>query len=299
MITSSLKGCFRGLATVAALSAVLGLAPLASAEDVSPVPAIVAEPTNLVIPGKMVWADLLTTNVPAASRFYSVIFGWDMLPSDDPDYVTAAIDGRPVAAIASYERETPEHAEPLWLPPFSVRDVDAAMERALQSGGAEPAAAGNLPGRGRLAVLQDPQGAVVSLLRASSGDPADGGKPRAGAWLWPELWAADPAAAIAFYQGVLELEAIIETDDNGLTHHILGNDDIARATAIAMPVEGVEPNWLLYLMVHDLAATLKLALANGGEILLPPMAGQLDSVIAIIADPTGGVLALQQFGGES
>ena len=173
------------------------------------------------------------------------------------------------------------------------------MQRATGAGGTSLEQAGNLPGRGRLAVLQDPQGAVVSLLRASSGDPADGGKPLAGAWLWPELWSSDPAAATAFYGEVLELDAVTETDESGLTHHILGKGNTARATAIAMPVEGVEPNWLLYIMVDDLAATLKAAVANGGEILLPPRAGEMNSVIAIIADPTGGVLALQQFGGAS
>ena len=296
MIPRSLKYCLRSLALIGVLASAQSAI---AAEDIPPVPAIVAQPTKLVLPGKMVWADLLTTDVAAASRFYTAVFGWDMVPSEDPGYMTAAIDGRPVAAIASYEEDTPEDAEAFWLPSFSVRDVDAAMQRATGAGGTSLEQAGNLPGRGRLAVLQDPQGAVVSLLRASSGDPADGGKPLAGAWLWPELWSSDPAAATAFYGEVLELDAVTETDESGLTHHILGKGNTARATAIAMPVEGVEPNWLLYIMVDDLAATLKAALANGGEILLPPRAGEMNSVIAIIADPTGGVLALQQFGGAS
>ncbi|MEH6552321.1 MAG: VOC family protein [Pseudomonadales bacterium] len=266
------------------------------AEAATAIPAILSKPSNQVIPGKMVWADLLTRDVTTAGRFYAAVLGWQLVPSEDPGYVTAYIDGQPVAALATYTETAPEDAA-LWLPSFSVRDVDAAVLRALDQGAEELANADDLPNRGRLAVLQDPQGAAFSVLRASSGDPIDGGKPLAGAWIWPELWSSDQQNATDFYRHALELESVNFTDESGTKHQVLGLNNIGRSTVIVAPLDNVKPSWLLYLLVDRMEPTLALVRQHGGKVLLNTRKGELNHRIAIIADPTGGVLALQEMKG--
>ena len=78
---------------------------------------------------------------------------------------------------------------------------------------------------------------------------------------------------------------------------------IGTLAAIALPVvQNVKTNAYnvkLDTSIAVLNSAVKSYLANGGEILLPPRAGEMDSILAIIADPTGGVVALQQFGVKS
>ena len=59
------------------------------------------------------------------------------------------------------------------------------------------------------------------------------------------------------------------------------------------PVQGVTPNWLPYVNVGDLAGTLQRAAALGGRVIIPPSPLIRNGNVAVIQDPTGGVLALQ------
>jgi predicted enzyme related to lactoylglutathione lyase len=47
---------------------------------------------------------------------------------------------------------------------FAVADVDASAEKAKTLGGKWMVPPSDIPGAGRLAVLQDPQGAVFAIL---------------------------------------------------------------------------------------------------------------------------------------
>ena len=53
------------------------------------------------------------------------------------------------------------------------------------------------------------------------------------------------------------------------------------------------PQWLIYIIVADLDASLKTCSDNGGKILRPPN-GLAGGRFAIIADPVGAVTALYQ-----
>jgi uncharacterized protein len=51
-----------------------------------------------------------------------------------------------------------------WVTYFAVADCDAAVARARELGGTVLAGPENAPGIGRWATLQDPQGAVFSVI---------------------------------------------------------------------------------------------------------------------------------------
>ena len=56
---------------------------------------------------------------------------------------------------------------------------------------------------------------------------------------------------------------------------------------------GVEPAWLAYLLVDDVDKTARKVLKAEGAVLVPPQRDGFNEDVAIVADPTGGVFALQ------
>lgn len=268
----------------------------AYAASEEPLPAITRVATDQFHPGKVVWADLLTRDVGSAAAFYRSVFGWTMAQNAAGDIALATRSGEPVAAIASYSEEAAD-GEALWVASISVDDVDRSSAAVQRAGGEILDNPIDLPDRGRVAVARDPQGAVFMLLRATGGDPPDT-PPMSNAWVWAELWSSDHDAAAAFYEQVIGYRSVAIKDGAGRDHIVLGRDQAMRASVIETPLPDVMPNWLLYLQVDDLASTLRKVLDSGGEILLPPLKDGFNNDVAIVADPTGGVVALQQAGEE-
>lgn len=66
------------------------------------------------------------------------------------------------------EQETPDH----WIVYFHVDDVDATVELAAARGGTAIMAPNQFADIGRIAVVADPQGAVLGLIT-----PGDGPQP--------------------------------------------------------------------------------------------------------------------------
>ena len=121
----------------------------------------------------------------------------------------------------------------------------------------------DVPDRGRVAIVSDPQGALFALVRASGGDPPDQ-VPLPGGWLWTELWTRDLAAALSFYESLAGYTH--ETTDviSGDEYHLLKRDDRARAGVRQLRWEDVRPNWLPYVLVDDPATVVARVDGLGG-----------------------------------
>jgi predicted enzyme related to lactoylglutathione lyase len=59
--------------------------------------------------------------------------------------------------------------------------------------------------------------------------------------------------------------------------------------------EQVRPHWLSYVLVDDPAALVGKATSLGGRVLLEPAPDRRNGTLIGVADPTGGVVALQKF----
>jgi predicted enzyme related to lactoylglutathione lyase len=129
----------------------------------------------------------------AVERFYGELFGWsfDHGGKADPDYVTVLHVGRPTAGIALIARLKSDVSGEQWLSWISVPDIDAAVAHAAQAGGTILRQPRNLDARGRIAVVQDAEGALVGFVHAAGGDPPES-PPEPGGWLWTELWSHEP-----------------------------------------------------------------------------------------------------------
>lgn len=192
-----LPGPARGLAAL-----LLGLAVAGAAVAVKPspprLPALTDEPAEH-LPGKFVWADLFTSDVEAARRFYGMAFGWEWRPISDPpqEYGVFFHDGRPVAGVAF--REPPGDVTPYgrWVHYVSVEDVAAVSAAVVERGGRVLLDQRSYPDRGTFAIVSAANGAIFGLMRADRGDPPDY-RAEVGEWIWRQLFAKqlDPAAEL-------------------------------------------------------------------------------------------------------
>jgi len=248
-------------------------------------------------PGKFIWQDLVTRDPAACRRFYQALLGWEFQDTTrlGHPYAVASLDGRPVAGIVAPPEPTNEPA--VWLSYVSVANVDQVAERVSAKGGKTLFAPVDI-GVARVAVVADPQGAVLGLARRVGDDPPDRAQPARGHFFWMEYLADDAPAALAFYSDLFGFESAVHETKNGIEYHALRRDGRTRAGLFQIPEaadKNVDPNWLPYVLVDDPGGLATQAKSLGGTIILAPAPGIRSGTLAIVADPTGGALALQKW----
>jgi hypothetical protein len=113
--------------------------------------------------GVFVWDELGTTDVDAAQRFYEQVFGWTT--SDmGPEYGGYRVFNRGETGIAGL-MSLMGGQTPGWQPYVAVEDVDATVAKAKDLGGSVHVEPMDVPDVGRIAVLGDPQGAALGIIR--------------------------------------------------------------------------------------------------------------------------------------
>ena len=120
-------------------------------------------------PGAFSWNELSTTDPEAAGRFYAGLFGWTVKNMDmgTGPYHVASLGDTQVCGIMGM----PPGAGPMppaWGCYITVADVAATEAQCAALGGKTLVPAMDVPGVGRMAVLQDPQGAVFSVMAYSA-----------------------------------------------------------------------------------------------------------------------------------
>ena len=246
------------------------------------------------LPGKFVWADLVTDDAVAAQRFYASLFGWTF--QDMGGYLIATMDERPVAGLFQRPRPEDKTAHPRWFGYISVSSLSRAERAVTKAGGRVVAPAKKFPKRGEQEVFADPEGVVFGVVKSSSGDPPDF-KPEPGEWIWIQLMSRDGAKAAEFYRQIGDYEIINNTSTNRLSDLVLTHNGFARATVRTIPTgnESVRPTWLLFLRVKNVAESVKQAAGLGGKVLIEPKADFLEGKVAIVEDPTGAAIGLLEW----
>ncbi|QIK74827.1 VOC family protein [Nocardioides piscis] len=119
----------------------------------------------------LIWNELETPDLDRAAPFYGAVLGLTTetieMPGSPEPYVMLNANGRSVAGLTPPPApDVPAH----WNVSFNVDDVDAAVAHASELGATTITPAFDVEGVGRLAVLQDPQGASFVLMQ----NPPDG-----------------------------------------------------------------------------------------------------------------------------
>lgn len=117
-------------------------------------------------PGAPSWFELNTRDYEASLDFYAGTFGWDLHTVSDGEgmrYSTAGEGEAAIAGIMDASSILPPDVPPNWQIYFAVEDTDAALDKAVELGGAVVLPAEDTP-YGRLAVVADPTGTVFKLV---------------------------------------------------------------------------------------------------------------------------------------
>jgi predicted enzyme related to lactoylglutathione lyase len=253
-------------------------------------PPVTDPPTTISIPGKFIWFDLITPDPLAAQAFYGQVFGWSFQPvAGVSDYTVIAADGRLVGGVFQPVAGAGSPVGTRWLGFVSVRDLRKTISRLGGMGFTTVLPATEVPGRGTQAVVRDPQGAIVGLLKSASGDPRD--EPVGpGEFFWVDLYARDVVTASAAYAAIGY--NVVPADEDLGDRMLLEASGYARAGITQLPPEGRQPGWLPYVQVEDVAATVATATSAGGKVLMPPDPAVLEGNVAVIGDPLGGVIGV-------
>ncbi|HEX8067957.1 MAG TPA: VOC family protein [Thermoleophilaceae bacterium] len=121
-------------------------------------------------PGCLTWNDLNTRDTESAKRFYGELFGWTAEPIDAPnvDYTVWRNGDRSNGGMFGITEEMGEMPT-FWMPYFAVESLDEALVRVKDGGGTVASGPMNVP-TGRVAVVQDPQGAAFAMFEGELED---------------------------------------------------------------------------------------------------------------------------------
>ena len=247
--------------------------------------------------GKFVWHDLITNDTAAAQHFYAGLFGWTfeetIRPGGGP-YILAKSNGQYVGGMVHKDNPNDQTNYSRWLGYLSVANVEKALKMTRSAGGTIVVDARELGNIGQVAAITDPQGAVLGLIRSNHGDPDDSQPDALGRIVWDELLVEDTQAAASFYESLAGYN-IQTIQRRGGQYIKLTADGRERAGIMQNPFEYYPSSWLTYFAVADpIAATAKVE-SLGGKVLLPPSSDLRESTLAVVEDPSGAVLVLQQW----
>jgi len=246
------------------------------------------------VANKPAWVDLATSDAAAAREFYSKVFGWKIDVNPDPQYGgygMANVGDKRVAGIAP--KMSPD-APTAWSIYIGTDDADDLAKKVQAAGGKIIAPPFDVGDQGRMAVFQDPTGAVISAWqpRAMNASLPTG---EANTFGWAELSSRGVDKAIPFYQKVFGWTPKANEmgpDAPPYTEFQLGGESVAGGQEMQSMVPAQVPSyWLVYFAVDDVDKSFKTATQAGAKEMVAPMdfpGGRF----AIISDPQGAAFGL-------
>jgi hypothetical protein len=245
-------------------------------------------------PGSFCWAELATSDVAGAKKFYSEMFGWTTVEHPVPGgvYIIFQSDGNDAAATYAAHPGMPPH----WGVYFSVTNVDESAAKVAPLGGKIVAGPFDVMESGRMAAAQDPQGAMFAMWQAKQHIGARHGGPL-GRVVWPELATPDPAGSVSFYKGMFDWKTKPETGIESAEYVEWINGHEPSAGLLPMRGdrwEGVPPHWMIYITVADCSERVEKAKALGATVCVLPTDIPNVGRFAMITDAQGATFSLIQ-----
>ena len=120
--------------------------------------------------GHIGWCDLMSDDVDKARDFYTGVLGWntEVMDVGKGPYTVFKAGDQPVAGLMAKPPEGPAACAPTaWTSYVTVDDVDACTAKVAGAGGLVLAGPMDIPAVGRMAIVQDPTGGVIGIIRYS------------------------------------------------------------------------------------------------------------------------------------
>lgn len=245
--------------------------------------------------GRFCWFELLTSDPHAAPGFYGPITGWEtsLWEGGSMPYTMWMNGEKSLGGIM----ELPEQAKamgapPHWLAYISTPDLDRTVENAKELG-ATILHSMDIPQVGRIAVVQDPQGAVFSAYQPSGDAPGHDGRAEVGEVSWHELMSSDADGAWSFYSTLFGWQKADAMDMGEMgMYQTFGRGVHPIGGMMKRPPEMPVSAWLFYVRVPDAAAAAEKVKELGGQVLHGPMEVPGGDQVAVCCDAQGAAFGV-------
>lgn len=244
--------------------------------------------------GQFIWYELTSPDPSASKAFYPKFTGWSTAPFDN-DYTMWTTGGQPLGGLFTMTDEMrAQGVPPNWLGYVEVKNVDESASLATSLGAKVIHGPMDIPGTGRFAIVQDPQGVMLGIYKSAVGTTGWDGTSVVGKFSWHELMTPDHNKAFEFYRKLFGWEKLSEMDmGDGLMYLIFGKGKAMYGGMFSMTGEfaNMHPFWLYYIHVKDVPKAVAAAKKAGAKLKRGPM-DIPGGVIAILGDPQGAGFAL-------
>ena len=249
-------------------------------------------------PGSFCWAEIGAIDPDRSKAFYSELFGWTY--EDRPAgpfgvYTMCRSKGKDVAGLYRMPPELLKRGvPPHWMSYVAVGNAEEACKAVQKNGGQVQQGPFDVMDAGRMAICQDPTGAVFSVWQAKAhggmGVLGENGTP-----CWFELATKGVEKAEAFYKAVFgwSVKADKGADVVYREFSAPGASHPQGGLMERMPHMGPGPShWTIYFPVQDCDTDAERAANLGGRVLLPPMDIPNVGRFAVLSDPAGASFAI-------
>ena len=249
------------------------------------------------------WVDLSSADPETAKAFYGGLFGWQWEEQEGPGgaftYSIAHLGGRAVAGLGPAPPELVQAGfKGAWNTYVMVNSVDAAYRSFVDAGGRGLVGPLDVMDAGRMAFVMDDQGVGCCLWEARLHKGAQViNEP--GAFTWVELYVPDTDKAAEFYRAALGLVA--QRVDFGpgtesMSYFGLKVGDRVVGGLMGLPMDGMPPQWHVYMGSADVDETAAKAVELGGDVMtgpftLPAEEDVPEGRIVIMHDPAGVMIS--------
>jgi len=248
-------------------------------------------------PGTFCWIDMGSPDPEASKKFYTELFGWtyvDAPAGPDMVYTLFKLNGHDVCAM--YQMQDDQKAQgipPHWSSYVSVVSADETAAKAEELGGTLMMPPFDVMEAGRMAMIQDPTGAIVAGWQAR----ADIGARivnEPNSLCWNELVTSDHVKAAEFYTKLFGWTTKGPDSGAPIQYTEFFNGERAAGGMYEPPAEwgNVPSHWMPYISVADCDETAQKAQSLGAEIKAPPSDVPNVGRFATIQDPQGAVISI-------
>jgi uncharacterized protein len=249
-------------------------------------------------PGSFCWPELATTDQKGAVAFYRALFGWDVNeqpigPSET--YSMFQMRAKEIGAACSLRPEERQHGvPPHWNSYVTVKNVDEAVKKAQGLGAKVCAPPFDVMDAGRMAVLQDPTGAVFQVWQPNK---HIGAKilSEPGALCWTELTTSDTKVAEKFYTqlfGWTPKHSPAGAPMEYTEFSVGGTPSIGMMPKPPQMPAQIPSYWMPYFQVTNVDAAASKGKELGGTLMVGPNDIPDAGRFAILNDPQGAMFAI-------
>jgi uncharacterized protein len=245
--------------------------------------------------GRILWYELLTTDMKAAEKFYTAVVGWSVAPfegSPEPYDMWNRSGGGPIGGVMTIPKGM--NFPPHWGMYVGVPKLEDGTSQIQRLGGTTLSEVIDVPTVGRMRTMKDPQGVAFSIYEPASEPQRPEAEPQMGDVSWHELHTTNAEAALKFYTEMFGWR-LMDTMDMGPVgkYYMFGRSFMLGGMMNKMPeMANIPPHWGFYFRVPDVDASVAVVKGNGGQVLNGPMDVPGGDRIINCMDPQGAAFSL-------